>query len=66
MANQYGTEHQFKVYKIVSNGSTGDFQTAYSLVYVKSFDDRTLAEDWLINHGERHADYTILETFRNK
>jgi hypothetical protein len=66
MANKYGQERVFKVFRIVSNGHVGAFETFYGLVSVRSFDNLEEAESWVNNEGERHVDYTIIEVIRNK
>lgn len=40
MANQYGTEIFFKVFRVVGNGHVEDHQRFYGLVWIQNFDIR--------------------------
>ncbi len=66
MANEYGQERVYRVYKIMHIGSAGAIETAYGLVQVRNFEGPGEAELWIHEEGDRHTDYTILEVVRNR
>lgn len=66
MANEYGTDEEFRVYKIVGNGNLGAFDYSYALVFERAFENYNNAETWIKDEGDRQVDYTIVHTFRNK
>jgi hypothetical protein len=66
MANENGTEHSYKVYKMVKSGYSIFFGSSfYAPLFVISFKDKNEAVKWIIENGKRKIDYTIVEVFRN-
>jgi len=66
MANEHGQEITFVVYEIFQKGEVRMMEAAYSLIYVRPFDELAEAEEWIENEGERQRSYTVLKVIRNR
>jgi len=66
MANEHGTDIEYRVYKIVGKGEVGQYERFNGLVWVGDHESFEEAQIWIENEGARHVDYTILQIFKNK
>jgi hypothetical protein len=59
-------EITYKVYKIVKVGEVGEFETAFGLVYIKSFQEEAEAEQFVMYENDNPRDHTILKVIKRK
>jgi hypothetical protein len=66
MAQDSSYDLRYIVYKVAKGDPIPGFEKTDILVYIQSFQDDANAQNWIIDEGERHVNYTILPVYRKK